>query len=568
MNLSQRLLAGSLALVAVLVAAIVLIAGGRLHDRLAADTQADLERNARLIGIAWQQHPVNPDSLADETGTALQRRVTLIDTAGIVLGDSEFDGERLRGLENHATRPEVVQARSAGVGADVRVSSSAGDEEMYVATRHPRGFVRVSLPTNRFEAIVSGARRDVLVAAAIAMLGAILLAVLFSRRVSRPIVELRDVATAISEGDLRRRAPLDAPGEVGDLAVAIHRMADDLDNRLTAIAADDALLLAIIEALEEGIIALDSAGNVVRMNDAARSIFESRRSLPFSVIDLALPRQLRDTVLSASRGVRSESVETTVGDRILTVTSTPLPAGGAVLAVLDQTERRRLETVRRDFVANVSHELKTPLTVVAGFAETLRDPELSPTDRARFIDLVMGNTHRMQRIVDDLLDLSRYESSAWTPRRVELDIQATIDDVIGAMQASARDRGVTLGSDVHAYARTVFVDPTALRQILTNLVENALRYTPSGSVMVRAIRLGDGAVRIDVTDTGVGISAEHLSRIFERFYRVDEGRSRSAGGTGLGLAIVRHLVEAHGGQVRAESTPGVGTSVYVTFPAA
>jgi two-component system phosphate regulon sensor histidine kinase PhoR len=255
-------------------------------------------------------------------------------------------------------------------------------------------------------------------------------------------------------------------------------------------------------------------------------------------------------------------VEAAIGERTVALTARPLPAGGAVLAVLDLTERRRLEIVRRDFVANVSHELKTPLTVIGGFAETLRDPALSDRDRERFLDLVTANTSRMQRIVDDLLDLSRYESSAWTPKPADVDLEAVVSDLFTTFRPAAAAKGLSLSVEIDADARTVRFDPTALRQVLSNLIENAIRYTPAGSVTVSARRADDEVV-IAVRDTGIGIAPEHLGRIFERFYRADPSRSRADGGTGLGLAIVRHLVEAHGGRVGAESVPGSGTTIYI-----
>jgi signal transduction histidine kinase len=565
-NLTQRLLTGSLALVAVLVAAIVIIAGRRLNDRLAADTDDELRREAELIGIAWSRHPSNPDSLADAAGRALERRVTLIDSTGVVVGDAEFSGDALRRLENHSKRPEVVQARASGVGHSVRTSASAGDEEMYVAVRHPFGFVRVSIVTSRFHEIVGGAQRDVMIASIIALLGAIGLATLFSMSISRPIVELRDVTRAIAAGDLTRKPSLSAPGEVGDLAASVSRMTEELGLRLQAMEAEDARLLAIIEALDEGIVAVDGRGDVVRMNEAARRLFGSRAALPFPSAELQLDAPFREAMVAASRGERSEGVETTIADRIVSLTSRPLPGGGVVLAVMDLTERRRLETVRRDFVANVSHELKTPLTVIAGFAETLRDPQLADADRVRFIDLVATNTTRMQRIVDDLLDLSRYESSTWTPHPVEIDLAATIEDLFSMARSSAAKKSIALTSQIDPAVRTVRVDPTALRQVLSNLIENAVRYTTAGAVTVKASAATDRGFTIAVSDTGIGIPADHLSRVFERFYRADPGRSRAEGGTGLGLAIVRHLVEAHGGRVTADSTPGAGTTIFMSFP--
>jgi signal transduction histidine kinase len=564
MTLSQRLLAGLLVVVGVLVAAIVIIAGTRLNARLSRDAGDELERQARLVGVMWTARTVDPDSLADAAGAALQRRVTLVDSTGVVVGDSEFDGVALSQLENHATRPEIIAARDSGQGRASRASRSAGDEEVYVGVRHPRGFVRVSIGTNRVREIVGGARRDVLLAALMALVGAVALATVFSRRVSRPIVELRDVTRAIAAGDLTKRPSLTAAGEVGDLAASVGRMTDELRRRLQEMADEDGRLVAIIESLDEAIVAVDYRGDVVRMNGAARKLFATHGTLPFPSAELAMGAALRNALTAATRGIVSEGVETTVGDRIVALTASPLPAGGAVLAVLDLTERRRLETVRRDFVANVSHELKTPLTVISGFAETLRDPQLAESDRERFLNLLTTNTTRMKRIVDDLLDLSRYESSAWTPQPDEVDLEALVNDLFTQFRPTARV--LTLALEIDPSARIVRFDPTALRQILSNLIENAVRYTATGGVTVSATRQQDMLV-IVVKDTGIGVAREHVSRIFERFYRADPGRSRAEGGTGLGLAIVRHLVEAHGGRVSAESSPGAGTTVRIRVPA-
>jgi signal transduction histidine kinase len=267
----------------------------------------------------------------------------------------------------------------------------------------------------------------------------------------------------------------------------------------------------------------------------------------------------------AMSGHPTEPREMHFGGRTLAVTGRPLPTGGAVLAFLDLTTRRRLETIRRDFVANVSHELKTPLTVISGFAETMLDPDLSSAQRQQFVSTIQSNVVRMQRIVDDLLDLARYESGGWVPNPITLDVRAAAADALGLVQSEANRRRLELRTEIANGAERVVADPTALRQILQNLVENAVRYTQAGSVTVFANK-EPGGTAIGVRDTGIGISREHLSRIFERFYRVDAGRSREVGGTGLGLAIVKHLAEAHGGSVRATSTVGGGTEVAVLFP--
>ncbi|HET7372397.1 MAG TPA: ATP-binding protein [Gemmatimonadaceae bacterium] len=567
MSLAQRLLAGSLVVVAVLVAGIVAIAGGRLRNRLADQTRRELEREARLVSTAWTGQ-TNADALADAAGRALGRRVTLIDSTGVVDGDSEFDDEALRELQNHYQRPEVAEARRVGVGTSMRRSPSAGDDEIYVAVRHPLGYVRVSVTTAQFRQIVAGAQRDVLWAGMIAVVGALVVAFAFSRSVSRPIIELRDVAQAIAAGDLDRRPTLAAPGEVGDLAGALHRMTEQLAARLSALESEDALLSAIIESLDEGIIAVSARGQVVRLNESARRLLSLSDDPPFSVDFLPPERLVREAVRGAMRGSPTDSAELRLEERTLLITARPLADGGAVLVVMDLTTRRRLETIRRDFVANVSHELKTPLTVIGGFAETLRDPELPDAERLRFLDTIEFNTRRMQRIVDDLLDLSRYESGSWIPSIVSNDLAGVVSDVFTGVRRSADAKGLSLSFEAQDGAACVDADATALRQILANLVENAVRHTSRGGITVRAEAPAKGGVTVSVRDTGSGIPVEHLGRIFERFYRVDAGRGRGEGGTGLGLAIVRHLVEAHGGFVRAESVVGQGTTITVHFPPA
>ena len=564
MTLPQRLLLGSLVLVSLLVAAIVALSGSRLERRLVEETTNELTREARLIALLWKPG-TNADALADSAGSALQRRVTLIDPSGVVRGDSHFNGEELEHLENHSTRPEIVAARDRGAGMGRRRSASAGDDELYVAIRHQLGFVRVSISTATLRDIVSGARRDVLVAGLIALVGALVLALLFSRSVTRPVVELRDVARAIADGDLDRRPSISAPGEIGDLAVALHRMSEQLATRLHALEANDAFMSTLLESISEGVVAVSDRGSVIRMNQSARRLLGVDASTPFSADVLPQAREIRAALREAMSGVATELREMTFSGRTIAVTARPLPDGGAVLDFLDLTTRRRLETIRRDFVANASHELKTPLTVISGFAETLLDADLSPSQRQQFVGTIQSNVVRMQRIVDDLLDLARYESGGWVPNPVDVDLRTAAAEALALVQSDAARRKLDLRIDIAAGADRVFADATALRQILQNLVENAVRYTQVGGVTVFARREDRGVV-IGVRDTGVGIPPEHLTRIFERFYRVDAGRSREVGGTGLGLAIVKHLVEAHGGSVRATSTVGAGTEVAVVFP--
>jgi two-component system phosphate regulon sensor histidine kinase PhoR len=549
-----------------MVVSVVLIIDNQIYSSIVEQTTHDLAGEARLVATQWRSD-LDPDSLADLAGLATGHRITLIDSTGHVVGDSEFDGPALQALENHATRPEVVAARQTGLGSIRRMSPSTGEERLYVAVKAPRGTARVSVTTSAVEEIFANARSGVLVAGLISFLLAGILAVLFSRSVSRPIVDLSNVARSLAAGERKRHPPLAAPGEVGDLADAVHRLAEQLEARISALAAEQSVLSALVETLNEGVIAISPAHEVVRISETGRRLLSIDRPVPFEVDFLPRDATLRNAIALALSGTATEPEELVMGETTFSLTARPLVNGGAVVALFDLTPIRKLEAVRRDFVANVSHELRTPLTIIGGFAETLQDPEIPAARRAEFAKTIFSNTQRMQRIVDELLDLSRIETGHWRPRPESIRIADVAAEVFGRNATSAKSKSVTLDTSIDPDAQTILADRTALEQILLNLVENALRHTGEGGrIAIETLPETDG-VSLIVSDTGSGIPPEHLPRIFERFYRADSGRSREAGGTGLGLAIVRHLVEAHGGMVRAESVVGAGTTVRIFFPA-
>jgi signal transduction histidine kinase len=566
-RLTGRLLLGALAIVGVNVAVMVLIVNSQLSGRLKDQAEDALTRDARAVASHWEAG-ADPFALAHEDGVALGHRVTIIGADGVVIGDTDFDREGMARLENHAHRPEVMAARSSGVGMSTRSSPSRGDDELYVAVGSPKGVVRVSMPVAELTQRVESAKRAVVIAGLVALIVALLVAGALARRLVRPLTDLSDVARAIAAGDLSRRAAIDAPGELGNLSLSLGDLSAQLAARDAARNAYETLLVQLIEALNEGVIGVDERRSVVRLNETARRLLGVTETVPFSTDLLPRDRALRDALDDAFAGSVTEGTETRVGSHTLAVSARPLPGGGAVVALLDLTRLRRLEAVRRDFVANVSHELRTPLTVIGGFAETLMQPDLAAEERQQFASRIVFNTRRMQRLVDDLLDLSRIESGGWIPTPADVDLAAVAADAFGDAREAAGIKDIALRAEIGRGAEHITADPTAMRQILRNLVENAVRHTSTGSVVIAARRIESGDTEVIVRDTGIGIAAEHLPRIFERFYRVDPARSRQDGGTGLGLAIVKHLVEAHGGQIRADSSPAGGTSIRMTFPAA
>src|SRR5438105_6041217 len=442
-----------------MVISVVVIIDNQLHSSITDQTTHDLAGEARLMAIQWRPG-LNADSLADEASTATGHRITLIDSTGHVVGDSEFDGPALQSLENHSTRPEVIAAREHGMGTSRRMSPSTGEEQLYVAVKAPQGVARVSVTTKTVEDLFARARSGVIAAGLISFLLAAILALLFSRAVSKPITDLRDVARSIAAGEGRRYPALSAPGEVGDLADAIHRLAEQLETRLSALAAEQSILTALFETLNEGVLAISPGHEVVRINETGRRLLWIDRRVPFGIEFLPRQATLRRAVLLALNGTATEPEEITIGETTLSLTARPLVNGGAVVALFDLTPIRGLDAIRRDFVANVSHELRTPLTIVGGFAETLQDPGVPADKRAEFAQTIFSNTQRMQRIVDELLDLSRIESGNWTPHPQQVHVADVSGEIFSRVSATAKSKGVALETSIEA--DTVFTDRTAL----------------------------------------------------------------------------------------------------------
>jgi len=567
-SFTGRLVAGMVAVLLVTVLALAWSADALLRSSLEGEIRASLERDAHLVRRALPTDPSRLQSsvlqLAEETGL----RITIIDTTGRVVAESELGGDALATLENHLGRPEIQEAIKSGTGANRRISHTVGRPLLYVAIRGGPGFVRVSTGLEAVDAVVSRAQRAVLLASLLALALGLGMATLAARSFARPLTETAAAARAIADG----RPPYFPHAGVRDvdaLIAALREMHEQLSRRFEDLRREREESTALVEAMVEGVLAADARGRILTANSAARRLlgFEGGREFP-NLTQLFHPKPARDVVDAALRGEVVAERELDLEDRILLASARPLATGGTVLVLHDVTALRRLESVRRDFVANVSHELKTPLTSIAGYAETLAGETPDPETTRRFLEVILANSRRMQRLVDDLLDLSRIESGGWQPEPEPQDLATVAGEVLDLFAGRAAEGGVGCVVEVAADAATVEMDAQALRQVLSNLVDNALRYTPSGGRITIAARRDRTAILLEVRDTGAGIPSEHLPRLFERFYRVDPSRSRAAGGTGLGLAIVKHLIEAHGGDCEALSTLGVGTTIRCRIPQA
>ncbi len=548
------------------------VASDRVLRRYFEDLIAGgLEREGQVIAALLPGDSLRWPDVARSLGTRLGHRVTLIDSKGTVRGDTDFDRASLGGLENHLLRPEVQQALALGSGRATRLSASTNERRLYVAVRGgPPGLavVRVSTTLAAVDAQVGAVQRAVALAGLGVLIATLLAAAALSWRVARdvtqPLAQLTTAARAIAEGQTPAFPAARVP-EVAQHVAALRGMHRQLDQRFAEIVREREETATLIETMTEGVLAADARGAIVTLNGAARRLlgYGAGDRLP-ALAELFHEKAPRDLVQTVLDGGEAEPRELERGARALLVTGRALPNGGVLLVIRDVTELRRLEAVRRDFVANVSHELKTPLTSIIGYAETLTTEDAGK-DAERFAHTILNNARRMQELVDDLLDLSRIESGRWQPTLARVDVAGVVGEAWAEFldRARARRIKITVAASV---ARHVKADPDALRQILTNLFDNALRHTPPGGRITVTAEASAGGVTIAVADTGSGIASEHLPRIFERFYRADPGRSRAEGGTGLGLAIVKHLIEAHGGRVEARSTLGEGTTILLFFP--
>ena len=569
MRLTTRFFVSTVLLVTVTVGGLLIAVERLLRERLVAGETAELEHEARLVAVALPPDSARWPDAARMLGELLGRRVTLIDPTGRVRGDTEFGRDALSRLENHAGRPEVRDALSTGSGAAQRLSASTNAPQLYVAVRGgPPGLavVRVSATLAAIDAHVHAVQRAVAGAGLLAVIAAAVLAWGLSRSLARPLLELGNAARAIAQGREPSFPDVRIP-EIADHATALRGMHDELESRFAELRRRQEETATLVASLTDGLIATDARGDIVTCNPAARRLLRlpAGGSLP-PLSELFHDKAAREIVRDLMAGRVVESRELALGGRALLVTGRTLPDGGTLLVLRDISDLRRLEAVRRDFVANVSHELKTPLTSIVGYAETLAAEATAGSEAGRFAETILANARRMQRLVDDLLDLSRIESGGWHPAPAVVDVAAAARDAFAPFADRAAAGGVAFEATVPSEAAHVVADPEGLREIFTNLFDNALRHTARGGRLRVSAERVDGGIAVAVSDTGSGIPSEHLPRIFERFYRVDPGRSRSQGGTGLGLAIVKHLVEAHGGRVTAESTLGEGTTIRSTFP--
>ena len=544
----------------------------RIEETLVAEAKlaADLLSHGTPLAT-----PPELDEEADRIGELIGGRVTFIAPDGRVLGDSAETLDGVRAMENHGQRPEVVEARAQGVGRARRHSDTLNIDMLYVAVpvRHPViGYVRVALPLTDVSHQLQAVLTATLAALGIALVGGVAIAWLFSQRISRRVRLIAGVADRYTRGDLSPPHLGYGDDELGTVARALDDSVQEIGRQLARQARDRARMEAILAGMIEGVIVVDSQARLQLVNAAARQMLkldDVGLGRPY-VETIRLPA-IAEIVAAVLFGRTPTPLQLSPPrDPLRTIMATATPAVGAaehgVIVVLhDITELRRADQIRRDFVANVSHELRTPLTAIRGYIEALAEGDASADDSRRFLDIIARHARRMERLVKDLLRLARLDAGQETLELIACDTRALAGGVIADLGAAAEARGQQLVLNVAPGAESIRADGAKLHDALRNLVANAIAYAPERSTIKIDAAPENGRVALAVSDDGPGIPEEDLSRVFERFYRVDKSRTRDPGGTGLGLAIVKHLVELHGGAVRVENRPEGGARFTITI---
>jgi len=536
----------------------------------------------QVLASYKNNEPAYLDELCKMLGTAGQRRITVIETTGKVLADSQEDPQQ---MDNHSDRPEIIKAMKEQAGSAIRFSHTLGLDMMYVAIPlkvqgRIVAVLRIAKPVSAINGQLKSVHYKILIGASFVAAIAALLSLAVSRKISRPLEELKKGAQLFAGGDLSHKLSRGNCQEIDAVAKAMNQMASEIDERIRTISCQRNEHKAVLSSMAEAVLAVDSQQRLITLNSSAAEMFGVDISLAKgrNLQEIIRNPALQHFVTNSLAG--NESVEDNItlhkdsSERFLQAKSNALQDEqgqkiGVLVVLNDITKLRRLEQLRRDFVANVSHELKTPITSIKGFVETLLEGAIKrPEEAKRFLDIISKQTNRMDAIIDDLLALSKIEQRV---EKTEIEIKnGCIKDGLVAAIELCRNKALEKQIEIELRCGddiTANINTPLLEQAVVNLLDNAVKYSPVSSKIEVAAMQSDGQISITVTDFGCGIDKEFLDRIFERFFVVDKARSRKLGGTGLGLAIVKHIAVAHNGSVAVESSPGAGSKFSIYLPA-
>lgn len=582
MSMRRRLLVSFLIVIIIGIFITGLYSFTEVQNLYVKSLENRLESNGRLIADAFIREYVpdrtNYDDMAKYYSEVSKCRITIITTNGVVIGESERSS---KGMENHIERDEVKKALSGSIGRSTRFSATEGIDMLYIAVPATLNgkvisVIRLSVPLTYIQDIESQYLKYTLVAVFAGILSSFIIAYLFVRKIIKPINEMTLISSQIANGSYDKRIHVYSSDEIGEMSKSFNNMAEKLEITINDLSDKKNKLEAILKSMQNGVIAVNGIGRIILVNPAALSMFGLDGGvIGKHILEVFKNYELEDIL----RGDQDETREIKLNypeKRILRVKATPIidTTGrykniGNVVVMQDITELKQLEQMRSEFVANVSHELKTPLTSIKGFAETLKSGAIKDIEtRDKFLDIINIEADRLTRLINDILSLSELENKRQNIVNERINLNEAVEEIQYIMESLARLKEINLYFNYNERPLWVMGNHDKVKQLLINLIDNGIKYTPKGgSVKVTVYSSGEFA-HIEIADTGIGISKEHLSRIFERFYRVDKGRSRAMGGTGLGLAIVKHIVAAMGGSITVESEIGKGSTFTVIIPQA
>jgi two-component system phosphate regulon sensor histidine kinase PhoR len=565
--------------------AVTWYASRSLRDFFLKQTASDLQARAHLFEkqILKYLDPLDKkgiDPLCKEVGKRASTRFTVILPSGKVVGDSEEDPAR---MDTHIDRPEFIQALHSSLGVSTRYSRTLEKNMMYVGIPVRRNgrilaVVRASIPVTAIDSVIRNIQNKIALGGLIIAVFAAILSLVLSRRITRPIEQIKMTAESIARGDFQVRAPVDQSDEIGGLSEAMNEMAAQLRERIDTIMRQRNEIEVMLSSMTEGVIAVDAEEHIISMNHAAGEMLSCSlaqvqgRSIQESVRNTVLQRFVTEA-LGSEEPVEKDIVLYSDGERILNGHGTILRDAdgnrvGALIVLNDVTRLWQLENIRREFVSNVSHEIKTPITAIKGFVETLRNGAIkNPEDAEHFLGIIDKHVDRLDAITEDLLSLSRIEKESEKREIIlhEGPIRDVLQTAVQLCEIKASPKKILIELSC-SEKLTMKINAPLLEQAIVNLLDNAIKYSDErGIVQVKATQT-EAEIIISVRDQGCGIDKEHLERLFERFYRVDKARSRQMGGTGLGLAIVKHIAQAHGGHVDVTSLPGKGSTFRLHLP--
>ncbi|MBW2020539.1 MAG: HAMP domain-containing protein [Deltaproteobacteria bacterium] len=556
-------------------------------ERLLQQIENRLSKEALLIKAIIEKDYKNRapsyeiDSLIKRMGKDINERITFIDAHGTVLGDTEIAPDNLQNIEDHSGRPEFIAAFKASHGVAIRYSTTLKIDMMYVAAKiAPQGeflgVVRVAVPLTQIKDLMQKTEYSLLTAFVLCAVLILVLNIIVSRRLSKPVEEITRAAEEISKGNFDVKVYPGVRGELGILGRSVNRMASEIRKRVSEITQEKETLQTILRGMSDGVMVVNSQGEITLINRVLHDLFPGMpTAIGKTPVEVIRNAELQDgfaKVLEEGETFKVElSVATPEADKIFDVTIVRLmpqdKTEGAVAVFHDITDLKRIEKVRRDFVANVSHELRTPLTSIKGYAETLCDEDIEDVSKARsFAQIILKHANQLSGLVQDLLSLTRLESQSTVLIKKEINVREVLDASILVVKPSAEKKRLTIQVESAPEKIMVRADKNQIGQALVNLLDNAVKYTPEGGSITVVVEDAGKEVHVTVKDTGIGIPRKDLNRIFERFYRVDKNRSREMGGTGLGLSIVKHIILGHGGRVWVRSELEKGSAFSFSLP--